>query len=150
MPETNPTEHAPSLATLVGGLVEDTQQLVRQEAALARHEIQAEWDKTKQGAALLGVALAFLALVGVLFAFTLVKLLYQYVLPHDEWACFAIITVLFAVCGGLLYFAARERFEQIHLPPRQSVESIRADVQAVTSAVTAERPQGAHALMRQR
>jgi hypothetical protein len=139
MPDTQATDNPPGVATLVGGLIEDTQRLIRQEAALARHEIQGEWDRTKEGVGLVAAALAFFTLVAVLFGFTLVKLLYQYVLPNDEWACFAIVTFLFALGGGVLLAAGLMRFRQVHVVPPQTVESLRRDVQAMTSAVT-ERP----------
>lgn len=139
MPDTNPTEHPPSLATLAGGLIEDTQRLLRQEAALARSEIAKEWTKTKEGAGLLAAAQAVFTLVAVLFGFTLVKLLQRYVLPDHEWACFAIITMLFAIGGGVLLFAGVMKFKEVHVMP-QTVESLRQDVQAMTSAVTTDRP----------
>jgi len=146
MSDNTPAGAPPSLASLVGGLIEDTQQLIRQEAALARREIQDEWTKTKQGAALLGGALALFALVGVLFGFTLVELLHQYVLPQHLWLCFLIVTVLFGIGGGLLFAAARAKLEQVHLVPPQTAESLRQDVEALTSPAVA--PQGGN-LVRQ-
>jgi hypothetical protein len=140
MPDTNATDNPPSVATLVGGLIEDAQRLIRQEAALARREIQEEWDRTKEGVGLLAAALAFFSLVAVLFGFTLVKLLQQYVLPNDEWACFAIVTTLFGFGGGVLLLAGLMKFKKVQAMP-QTVESLRQDMQAVTSAVT-ERPVG--------
>jgi hypothetical protein len=137
MTEHTPADAAPSLASLIGGLLEDTQQLIRQEVALARREGREEWTKTKEGAALLSGALALFTLVGVLFGFALVELLHQFVLPHQLWACFAIVAVLFAVCGGVLFYAARAKLEQVHVVPPQSAESLRQDVEAVTSAVAA-------------
>jgi hypothetical protein len=142
MLDTNPAGNQPSVATLVGGLIEDSQRLIRQETALARREIREEWDKTKEGAALMASGMVLLALVGILFAFTLVKLLQQYVLPGYEWACFAIVTALFAIGGALLMYAGLTRFRQVHVVPPQTAESLRQDVQAVTAAVTADRPQG--------
>jgi len=121
----------------MGGLIEDTQQLIRQEVALARRELQDEWTKTKEGGTLLGGALALFALVGVLFGFTLVEVLHQFVLPNHLWACFAIVTALFGGAGAILYFAARAKLDQVHLVPPQSAASIRQDVEAVASAVGA-------------
>lgn len=149
MADTNSVESQPSVASLVGGLIEDTQRLVRQEVALARSEIQAEWDKTKEGASLMGGAVVLFSLVGVLFAFTLVKLLHQYLLPNHEWACFAIVTVLCALGGGVLLYSALAKFRQVHVTLPQTVDSLREDVQAVTAAVTNDRPQGNN-LIRQR
>jgi len=148
MADTNSAGTQTSIASLVGGLIEDTQRLVRQEVALARREVQAEWDKTKEGASLLGGAVVLFSLVGVLFAFTLVKLLHHYVLPNHEWACFAIVTLLFAAGGGLLLYAALAKFRQVHVIPPQSMESLREDVQAVTAAVTADRTQNNNLIRR--
>jgi len=149
MIDTNSAENQPSVAKLVGGLIEDMQRLVRQEAALARQEIQAEWDKAKDGASLMGGAVVLLALVGVLFAFTLVELLHHFVLPDQEWACFAIVTALYAVGGGILLYAAMAKFRQVSVIPPRTAESLREDMQAMSSAVTTDRPQGNN-LMRQR
>src|SRR5947209_1313926 len=114
MVDNTPAGDQPTLASLVGGLIEDTQQLIRQEVALARREVHEEWNKTKEGATLLGSALAIFALVGVLFGFTLVELLHHFVLPNHLWACFAIVTAMFAVCGGVLFYAARAKLELVH------------------------------------
>lgn len=141
MPDNTPTSAQPSVASLLGGLIDDTQRLIRQEVALAKREVEEEWTKTKEGAGLLAGALALFILVAILFGFTLVKLLYQYWLPNHEWACFAIVTAVFAVGGAILFFAALAKFRQVHVVPPQTVESLRQDVEAVTQAVTNERPQ---------
>jgi len=149
MPDMNTAGGQPSLASLLGGLIEDTQRLVRQEAALARRELTEELEKTKWGAMCLAGAFVLLTQVGMLFAFTLVKVLQHFALPDQEWACFAIVTALFIAGSGLLAWAGVMKFRQVHVVPPQSAESIREDVEAVTAAVTGERPQG-NALLRQR
>jgi len=149
MPDLNTADSQPSLASLLGGLIEDTQRLVRQEVALARREVSQELDKTKHGAALMIGALVLLTQVGMLLAFTLVKVLQHFVLPDQEWACFAIVTALFIVGSGLLAWASLAKFQQINFIPPRTAESLREDVQAVTDAVTTERPHG-NALLRQR
>jgi len=142
MPDNTPDSAQPSVASLVGGLIDDTQRLIRQEVALARREVEEEWAKTKEGAGLMAAALSLFLLVAILFGFTLVKLLQQYVLPDYEWACFAIVTVVFAGLGAALLYAGLAKFKQVHVVPPQSADSLRQDVQAVTSAVTADRSPG--------
>ena len=44
------TDGPPNMAALVGGIITDAQQLIRQEITLARSELQQEWDKTKAAA----------------------------------------------------------------------------------------------------
>ena len=99
MSENHQADAQPGVASLVGGILEDAQKLVRQEVALAQREVGQAWDKAKLGVALLASALAVCSVVGVLLGFMLVKLLQQYVLPNHEWACFGIV-------GGLVALSA--------------------------------------------
>jgi len=137
MPDTTPAEAPPSLASLMGGLIEDTQQLIRQEVALARRELQDEWTKTKEGGTLLGSSLALFGLVGVLFSFTLVEVLHHFLMPNHLWACFAIVTAVLGGAAAILYFSGKAKLDQVQLIPPQSAASLRQDVQAVASAVGA-------------
>jgi len=143
MADINLNGDSPGIAKLVGGLIDDMQRLVRQEAALARRGLEEEWNKTKEGAMLVGAACALLAPVGVLFGFMLVTLLEKLVLPGQEWACFGIVSLLFVVVGGVLFYLGRTRLEQVQLVPQDSVDSIKQDVQAVADAVTTDRPAAA-------
>ena len=90
MPQNSQGNPQPGVASLVGGILEDGQKLVRQEIALAQHEVAGAWDKAKTGGAFLSSALVVFAVGGVLLGFMLVKLLHQYLLPNHEWACFGI------------------------------------------------------------
>jgi len=129
------SDAAPSgMASLVGGIIEDTQRLVRQEVALARSEAQEAWDKAKMSAALLAAALAVCVPSGVLLGFMLVRLLEQ-VLPY-EWACFGIVGGSFALVGGILIYGGMTRFHQVRLVPHQTVETLQQDVRAATTALT--------------
>jgi uncharacterized membrane protein len=142
MPELNTDGTQTSVASLVGGLIEDTQRLIRQEVALAKRELEQEWVKARDGAAMILAAQVLFIMVAMLAAFTLVKMLQHFVLPNHEWACFAIVTAGFAVAGGLLMWGGVLKFKSFNAVPPQSVESIRQDVEAVASAVTNDRPQG--------
>jgi hypothetical protein len=147
MPENLQAEPEPGVASLVGGILEDAQKLVRQEVALAQREVAHAWDKAKTGAALLSSALAVLAACGVLLGFMLVKLLHQYVLPNHEWACFGIVGGLVGLLGGALLYRGRTEINKVHLTLPQTAESLREDAQAVSNAVTGDRP-STHALLK--
>ena len=140
MSENHQTDAQPGVASLVGGILEDAQTLVRQEVALAQREVAQAWDKAKMGVALLGSALAVSIVVGVLLSFMLVKLLQQYVLPNHEWACFAIVGGLVALLGGALFYCGLNQINQVHLSLPQTAETLREDVQAVSDAVSGGRP----------
>jgi Putative Actinobacterial Holin-X, holin superfamily III len=136
MVENHQIDLQPSVASLVGGILEDGQKLVRQEVALARREVADTCEKAKTGVALLTSAHAVCVVAGVLLGFMLVKLLHQFLLPNHEWACFAIVGALFAVPGGALVYCGRRKLGEVHLSLPQTVETLRDDAQAVEAAVS--------------
>src|SRR5271170_7867313 len=93
-------DDSPSVATLMGGIVEDIQQLIRQEIALARREVRDELGKTRKAGILLVAGLFFLWIVPVMLSFMFVKLL-ELAIPQ-EWVCYAIIAALYLIAGGCL------------------------------------------------
>jgi hypothetical protein len=139
MPENLQADPQPGVASLVGGILEDAQKLVRQEVALARREVVESWEKAKTGAALLASALAVFGVAGVLLGFMLVKLLQQYLLPNHEWACFGIVVGLFALLGSALIYLGLKQINEVHLSLPQTVETLREDAQAVSDAVSGGR-----------
>jgi hypothetical protein len=133
MVDTNRLETAPSVSSLVGGIIDDAQQLIRQEVQLARREIQEEIRKAK--AAALSLALgAFVALLGaVLLSLMLVHLLFWATNDlHQQfplWAWYAIVGGLFVAVGAALLYAARTKAGEIHLVPPQTAQTLRENVQ---------------------
>jgi hypothetical protein len=116
------------MSALVGGIVQDAQQLIRQEVTLARRELQQELDKAKTAAVSFGVAVGVLVLSAVLLSFMLVYLLSDMAgLPW--WASFAIVGGVLAVVGGILMAVAKNQASEVHLMPRQTVETMRENVQ---------------------
>jgi len=147
MTENHQADAQPGVASLVGGILQDAQKLVRQEVALAQREVAQAWNKAKMGVALLASALAVFFVVGVLLSFMLVKLLQLYVLPNHEWACFAIVGGLVALLGGALFYCGLNQINQVHLSLPQTAETLREDGQAISDAVSGDRP-ATHALLK--
>lgn len=136
MLDNNHTDVPPSVASLVGGILEDAQKLVRQEVALARREVATACIKATTGVALLISALVASGLGGVLFAFMLVKLLHQFLLPNHEWACFGIVGLAFAVAAGALVHFGIQKIKEVNLLLPQTAETLRDDAKAVSAAVS--------------
>jgi len=118
----------PSITSLVEGIVGDAQQLMRQELALARREMQDEWTKTKAAAAALGLGIVILALGGIFLCFMLVYLL-NWLTNMPLWGCYGIVGGLFTLIGAILLFTARNRATDISFVPQQTVETMRENVQ---------------------
>jgi hypothetical protein len=133
MVETNRLDNPASMSSLVGGIINDAQQLVRQEITLARQEIHQEVNKAKTAALslALGGVVAFFG--GLLLSFALVHLLYWLTNDLHErfplWACYGIVGGLCALVGVLLLVAARNKAGDIHLVPPQTAETLKENVQ---------------------
>lgn len=138
MAENTQADANPGIATLVGGLIEDSQRLFRQEVALARREMQEQWDRAKAAGTVLSGGLAVLALGGILLGFMIVKLLELTGLP--SWACYAITGGAFAVIGGSMVAWGMSKLNEVSLIPPQTAETLREDVQTISAAVTTGGP----------
>jgi hypothetical protein len=123
-----PTDTSPSMASLLGGIVNDIQTLIRQEMALAKAEMVREWDKAKTAAGSMAVGAGVLALGGFFLCVTLVCVLAE-VAGLPWWASFLIVGGVLTVVGGVMFFVGRARAAEVHVVPPQTVETLKEDVQ---------------------
>jgi hypothetical protein len=125
----------PGMASLVGGIINDAQTLVRQEITLAKTEIQQEFTKTKEAAASLGIGGVVTFLGGIFLCFMLVHLLHWLTLRPDAtnydpaqlplWACHGIVGFLLALAGGVVLYRGVAKASAIQIPPPQTTESLK-------------------------
>jgi len=118
----------PSLASLVSGIVTDAQALIQQEMALARRELADELNKAKQVTLSLGVGAAVVGLGGVLLTLMVVHILHEEV-QIKLWLSYLIVGGVLAIAGATLLLFARAKASEIHLVPKQTVETLRENVQ---------------------
>jgi len=118
----------PSLASLVSGIVNDAQALIQQEMALARRELADELNKAKQATLSLGVGVAIAGLGGVLLALMVVYILHEEV-QMKLWLSYLIVGGVLAIAGATLLLFARAKASEISLVPKQTVETLRENVQ---------------------
>jgi uncharacterized membrane protein YqjE len=126
MPE-NVQNEAPSMASLVGGIITDAQRLVRQEVALARREMQVELDKAKQASLALSLGLGCALLAAIHLTFMVVYLLHLADIPL--WADFLIVGGILAIVGGVMLAVAVRQLRTISLVPPQTAETLQENVQ---------------------
>jgi hypothetical protein len=127
MPE-NVHSDAPSMASLVGGIIHDAERLVRQEIALARCEMQVELDKAKRAS----IALAFGAggaMLGAVFLGLMVVFLLHELGGLQLWASFLIVGGVLAIAGAIGLYAGIEQVRAISLVPQQTAETLQENVQ---------------------
>ena len=116
-----------SLGELFGDLMRETSNLVRQEVQLAKTEMT-------QKAAIVGKSLG-LAIAGALlglgafgaFVATLILLLIKFGL--DEWLAALIVTVVLGGVAAALALAGIGAIKKASLAPKQTIETLKEDVQ---------------------
>ena len=128
----SPPAEGQSVTALVSGILQDAQELVKQQVALVRAEIKADFRRTVNAAVLLAVG----ALVLVPAAFLLCNM-FVYMLVElaglSVWASYGIVGGLFAVLGAVLIMVGVQRFRSFNPLPDQSVEAIKENVRWMTN-----------------
>jgi len=122
------TDTPPSLTTLVGGIVDDLQRLIRQEIELARREVHQEWEKTKVAAGAMAAGASLAALAAVLLCFFFVHLL-AWATPLPLWAWFGIVGGVLLGGAAILLLLGRQKASQINVVPPQTAQTMRENVQ---------------------
>jgi len=120
----------PQFTTLVTGILNDAQELFRQQVTLVRTEIQEDFRKTKEAAVPLGIGIWLAALGSLLLSVTVALVLAETGLPL--WACFAIVTVAVSLAGAVLFYAGKKKFESFNPLPDKSAEALKENLEWIT------------------
>jgi len=133
------SSHAePSLAQLLTGIANDAKELLRQELALAKHEVREDLRKTKTAMLSLGIGVGVAAIGGLLLILMLVHLL-NALAGLPLWACYGIVGGLFLIMGGVLLLIAKHTIARIDVVPPQTVETMKENVQWIKERATSDR-----------
>jgi hypothetical protein len=118
----------PSLTVLMKGIMNDVQDLVRQQIAMFKMEIKSDIRKTRQVAVLMANGVGGIAVGGVFFLIMLPLLLNWLVPAIPLWACFGIMSAAAMAVGGTLVLVAVQRFKSFDPLPTQSVEALKENL----------------------
>jgi len=116
-----------NLTVLVTGILNDAQELFRQQANMLRAEVKEDFRKTKEAAVPLAIGLWLAILGSLLLSVTLALLLEAAGLP--QWASFAIVGVAFAAVGGGLVYAGKKKFAAFNPLPDESAEALKENLE---------------------
>ena len=119
-----------SIGELMSQLSAQTSRLVRDEMRLATKELQQSAKHAGVGAGLFSAA-GLLALLGLMTLIAAGVAALSLVLP--VWAAAVIVAVVLFLAAGVAALIGRKQAEEI-APPRQSVESVKADIKEVKDA----------------
>jgi uncharacterized membrane protein YqjE len=115
-----------SIGDITGDLLENAQELFRDEIRLAKVEIREDLKTAGRAAAILvtGILMALFAFGMLLFTATWAL---DTLLPL--WAAAGIVTVVVAVLAAVLITVGRARVSEVNPKPERTVESMKENVQ---------------------
>ena len=133
-----PYNSEPTLMQLMSGLVSDTKVLLRQEMALAKHEIQEELRKTKTALVCLGAGIGIAAIGGLLFIVMLVHLL-SALTEWPLWICYGIVAGICILSGAALLYGSKKQMSDIEVVPSQTIETMKENVRWIKEKAKLEK-----------
>jgi len=137
-----PTHSSPSsdssLASLIGGIINDAKDLLLHEVVMAKLEMQSELRKTKAAAISFAVGAGIAIVGGLLLILMLVHLLRDFtVIPL--WGCYGIIGGGLLIIGLIVLSTTKQTVETIDVVPQQTIETLKENAQWIKEQTTSNR-----------
>jgi len=122
-------EVEPGVSTLVGGIIQDAQKLVRQQLTLFQVEFKNDAHRTIAASIPLLAGMVVSLVAAIILAIMVAHLL-PWIWPQlPLWGGFAIVGVPLAIAGGALVLAGKSKFESFNPLPEQSLEGLKENIQ---------------------
>jgi len=119
----------PSMSSLLTGLINDGQELLKQQLTLFKHEVEDDFRKTRAAsAALVGGALVAL-IGGVLLSLSLVHLLGWLLPTWPLWVCYLVVGGVIAAVGYGLVSAAWNQFQSFNPLPDKTAQALQENLE---------------------
>lgn len=131
---THDTGTTHSVAPLLTGIINDVQDLLKQNLTLFKVEVREDVRKTKEAAAALGVG-AGLAAVGGLHLSLMLVFLLSLIPDIKLWVCFGIVGAVFTGVGLALFVRGKNKIESFNPLPDESAEALMENVQCLTKNI---------------
>jgi uncharacterized membrane protein YqjE len=113
-----------SLGSLVAGIVEDLQRIVRGEVQLAKTELKEDAGAIGKGAGMVAGA-AFVGVVG--FIFLMLAVTYLLNKSLEMWLSAGIVGLALAIIAAILAMVGKNRLSAATLKPDQTIDSVKED-----------------------
>jgi len=128
----------PSLAVLLGGIVNDAKELLVQEVALTKLEVRDELRRAKSAAIPLGIAIGIVAAGGMLLSVMLVHVLAMFT-EIPLWGCYGIVGSGLVVLGGVVLAVGKLPTEELDVASQPTVKTRKENAQWLTQQTTSDR-----------
>lgn len=141
MNEPRSTTAETSTTGLLGGIISDFGDLIKQEIRFAQAEFKSDLSKTREAATALAMGVGVASLSGLLLAWMLVHLLHWATSPTEMdpakiplWACFGIVGLVFGIIGGVMIMGGLKKFQSNNPLPDQTAQTIKENVQWIANS----------------
>jgi len=118
-----------SVTRLVSGIIDDAQELMRQQLQLLKVDVKKEIDDAKSAAGSFALAGVFGGLGALLLTFAAAHLLRWAVPDLPLWGAYGIVGLVLGVVGGALFFRAKHKLDTLTPLPEQSMEAMKENLQ---------------------
>jgi uncharacterized membrane protein YqjE len=112
------------LGTIVSGIVEDLQNIVRGEVQLAKTELKEDAGKLGKGAGMLAAG-ALVGLVG--FIFLMLALTYLLNKSMQMWLASGIVGLALVTIAAVVAMTGKNQMSAANLKPQQTIDSVKED-----------------------
>jgi hypothetical protein len=136
----NGSQHVsePNFASLLGGIANDAKELLLQELALTKLELQNELNKAKGAAIVLSIGIGTIVTGGILLMLMAVHVLAALtVVPL--WGCYGIVGGVVVILGGVVLARGKTKTKKLEVVPQQTVERIKESAQWLTNQTTSNK-----------
>jgi hypothetical protein len=127
-----------SVATLIGGIVNDAKDLLINEFTIAKLEIQQEMRKTKSAALAFAVGAGVVGIGGLFLVLMCVHGLVV-LLDIPLWGSYGLVGGLLFLVGALLLVRGKQTAEQIDVIPPKTASTLRDNAQWIKEQTTSSR-----------
>jgi len=128
------TDQGPSMTSLVSGIINDGQELIKQQLTLFQNELTNDLRRTRDASIPLIIG-GVVAGSAALFLFVTLALWIPWQWPSIPlWGGFGIITGIFAVVGVVLVIMGKIQFDAFNPLPDETVQGLKETVQWKTKS----------------
>jgi uncharacterized membrane protein YqjE len=118
------SQGANSVGSMIGGIIEDLQGIVRGEVQLAKTELKEEAGQMGKGAGMAGAGI-FFGLIG--FIFLMLGVTYLLNKWMQMWIAAGIVGLALLIIAAILVMNGRKQISDANLAPQKTIDSVKED-----------------------
>jgi len=123
------TDNSQSLTSLVSGIINDGQELLKQQLHLFQVELKNDLRRTRDASLPLVIG-GVIGAIGAFFLFVTLALWIPWQWPSVPiWGGFAIVTGIYVIAGIVLVIMGKVRFDAFNPLPDKTLEGLKENVQ---------------------